>query len=86
MVNEEIEEEEEEEEAESEDPVLKAQLFVATLDRTALKKGIRSRGGRLPEKKFSPSETDDDLRTELFELLTGLRSPVCAVVPDEIPF
>ena len=69
-----------------EDKTMKIQMYVATLARPALKKAIRSRGGRRPDQQFVTTETDEDLKTELFELLTGKRQPVSAVVPDEVPF
>ncbi len=59
------------------------QMEVASLDRTNLKRRILEAGGRTPEQPFRKSETDEALRTELFELLMGIR-PKAITVPNTV--
>lgn len=61
------------------------QMEVASLDRTNLKRRILEVGGRTPAQQFRKSETDEALRTELFELLMGIR-PKAITVPTDVKF
>lgn len=84
--DEEEEDEEDDTTPSKEDPILKLQLHIGTLDRDQLKKAVRNAGGLKEGEKFKSSQTDDYLRELLFNLKTGKVAPVSVVIPDEVPF
>lgn len=75
-----------EEDDSSEDKILKLQLSISILSREALKQAIRNAGGMRPDDKFKKSDSDEALRTILFDLKTGKTPPVSVVVPDDLTF